>query len=85
MKVGDISVIGRNTQGVRLITLENVGEKVTGLSRLPEETDTNGGGEERIGEGETPEASVEGDAASTEDEFDAEDAGGGGEDSGEEP
>ncbi len=50
MKVQDISVIGRNTQGVRLITLEDAGEKVTGLSRLPEETDTNGGTEERVGE-----------------------------------
>ncbi len=59
MKVGDISVIGRNTQGVRLITLENADEKVTGLSRLPEEADTNGGGEERGGEGEAPEPSTE--------------------------
>jgi DNA gyrase subunit A len=56
MKVGDISVIGRNTQGVRLITLESTGEKVTGLSRLPEEAETNGGTEGRSDEAETSEA-----------------------------
>jgi DNA gyrase subunit A len=59
MKVADISLIGRNTQGVRLITLENADEKVTGLSRLPEEEDTNGGGEERVAEGEGSPASDE--------------------------
>jgi DNA gyrase subunit A len=36
MKVKGISVIGRNTQGVRLITLESATEKVTGISKLPE-------------------------------------------------
>jgi DNA gyrase subunit A len=36
MKVNEISVIGRNTQGVRLISLENAEEKVVGISRLPE-------------------------------------------------
>jgi DNA gyrase subunit A len=36
MKVREISVIGRNTQGVRLITLESPNEKVTGISKLPE-------------------------------------------------
>ncbi|MGQ0504060.1 MAG: DNA gyrase subunit A, partial [Myxococcaceae bacterium] len=36
MKVNEISVIGRNTQGVRLISLESAEEKVTGISRLPE-------------------------------------------------
>ncbi|MBK7859297.1 MAG: DNA gyrase subunit A [Archangiaceae bacterium] len=34
MKVKEISVIGRNTQGVRLITLEAENEKVAGISRL---------------------------------------------------
>ncbi|HXX29872.1 MAG TPA: DNA gyrase subunit A, partial [Myxococcaceae bacterium] len=63
MKVGDISVIGRNTQGVRLITLESAGETVTGLSRLPEDEDGNGGGEERGGGEETPEASAPDDAS----------------------
>ncbi|HLL53015.1 MAG TPA: DNA gyrase subunit A, partial [Myxococcaceae bacterium] len=38
MKVNEISVIGRNTQGVRLITLESADEKVTGISKLPEAT-----------------------------------------------
>ena len=63
MKVGDISVIGRNTQGVRLITLESAGETVTGLSRLPEDEDGNGGGEERGGGEEPPEASAPDDAS----------------------
>ncbi|MCK8498891.1 DNA gyrase subunit A [Myxococcus fulvus] len=36
MKVKEISVIGRNTQGVRLIALENDQEKVMALSKLPE-------------------------------------------------
>ncbi len=36
MRVKEISVIGRNTQGVRLITMENEAEKVVGVSRLPE-------------------------------------------------
>ncbi len=84
MKVADISVIGRNTQGVRLITLENAGEKVTGLSRLPEEADTNGGGEERGGEGETPEASAEGDAPTTGEDTEAQDVAND-DDTGEEP
>jgi DNA gyrase subunit A len=80
MKVGDISVIGRNTQGVRLITLEDAGDKVTGLSRLPEETDTAGGGEERNGEGEVPEANSEVGAAPGEDDVPPEDSGDGGSD-----
>ena len=36
MRVKEISVIGRNTQGVRLITLDDEAEKVVGVSRLPE-------------------------------------------------
>ena len=36
MKAKEISCIGRNTQGVRLISLESSEEKVTGISRLPE-------------------------------------------------
>ena len=42
IKVHDISVIGRNTQGVRLISLDSAGEKVSGISKLPEATDENG-------------------------------------------
>jgi DNA gyrase subunit A len=38
LKVKEISVIGRNTQGVRLISLEGT-EKVTGISKLPEESE----------------------------------------------
>ena len=36
MQVKEISVIGRNTQGVRLITLESAEEKVSSISKLPE-------------------------------------------------
>ncbi len=36
MRVKEISVIGRNTQGVRLIALENDQEKVMAISKLPE-------------------------------------------------
>jgi|CXWL01.1.fsa_nt_gi DNA gyrase subunit A len=36
LKVKEISVIGRNTQGVRMISLENEQEKVVGISKLPE-------------------------------------------------
>jgi len=39
MKAKEISVIGRNTQGVRLIALESADEKVTGISKLPESED----------------------------------------------
>ncbi|MBI5544068.1 MAG: DNA gyrase subunit A, partial [Deltaproteobacteria bacterium] len=35
-RVKEVSVIGRNTQGVRLITLESADEKVSGIARLPE-------------------------------------------------
>jgi len=51
IKVHDISVIGRNTQGVRLISLESAGEKVSTISKLPEsseETGDAGNGEEII-------------------------------------
>ncbi len=37
MGVNDISVIGRNTQGVRLITLDDDKERVVGISHLPKE------------------------------------------------
>jgi DNA gyrase subunit A len=56
MGVKDISVIGRNTQGVRLITLDDAAEKVVALSRLPRtpavEGGEDGGGDE--GEGGAP-------------------------------
>ena len=46
MKAKEISVIGRNTQGVRLIALESADEKVTGISKLPEsDEETENGGE----------------------------------------
>jgi DNA gyrase subunit A len=44
IKVHDISVIGRNTQGVRLISLESAGEKVSSISKLPESGEENGEG-----------------------------------------
>jgi DNA gyrase subunit A len=65
MKVNEISVIGRNTQGVRLIALENGTEKVTGISKLPESSSESeeslngspGGGEPRAAEPSGPETS----------------------------
>ncbi|HXN41218.1 MAG TPA: DNA gyrase subunit A, partial [Myxococcaceae bacterium] len=51
MRVKEISVIGRNTQGVRLISLESAQEKVTGISKLPEDAETD---EEPPTEGEDP-------------------------------
>ncbi|MBN8553843.1 MAG: DNA gyrase subunit A [Deltaproteobacteria bacterium] len=40
MKAAEISVIGRNTQGMRLITLDD-GEKVTSVTRVSEEDDAS--------------------------------------------
>ncbi|MFL5321392.1 MAG: DNA gyrase C-terminal beta-propeller domain-containing protein, partial [Myxococcaceae bacterium] len=51
LKVNEVSVIGRNTQGVRLISLESENEKVTAISKLPEvtgEAEVEGGGEVEI-------------------------------------
>ena len=42
MGVREISVIGRNTQGVRLITLDDATEKVVGISHLPKEESVEG-------------------------------------------
>jgi DNA gyrase subunit A len=59
MPAKGISVIGRNTQGVRLITLESKDEQVVGVARVaeasPEEPQENGGEELPEG-GEPPEA-----------------------------
>jgi DNA gyrase subunit A len=43
--VGGISVIGRNTQGVKLINLSAEDEKVVSITRLPEEKEAEGGEE----------------------------------------
>jgi DNA gyrase subunit A len=44
--IGKIKVIGRNTQGVRLINLDS-GDKVVDVARvIPEEEEANGAGEE---------------------------------------
>jgi DNA gyrase subunit A len=56
MAVKEISVIGRNTQGVRLITLDNEAEKVVGLSRLPNTPVVEGG--EEPPEGGEPEVAA---------------------------
>ncbi|PIS10590.1 MAG: DNA gyrase subunit A [Bdellovibrio sp. CG10_big_fil_rev_8_21_14_0_10_47_8] len=49
MKVSDISVLGRNTQGVRLINLDNKDEKVTGLAIVDQdEEETNGSSDSDI-------------------------------------
>ncbi len=44
MGVKEISVIGRNTQGVRLIALDDETEKVVGISHLPKEEAVEGAG-----------------------------------------
>jgi DNA gyrase subunit A len=49
MKISDISVLGRNTQGVRLINLDNKEEVVTGFALLDEDEAT-----EASGDGEKP-------------------------------
>ncbi|WP_225408369.1 DNA gyrase subunit A [Stigmatella hybrida] len=54
MRAREISVIGRNTQGVRLIALENGSEKVTGISKLPESSTDSEEVLEGEGEGEAP-------------------------------
>ncbi len=57
LKVREISVIGRNTQGVRLISLESAQEKVAAISRVPEgerEDGDGGAAEGASGEGEAP-------------------------------
>jgi DNA gyrase subunit A len=67
-RVKEISVIGRNTQGVRLITLEAENEKVVGISRLPEvagaddesEGGEGGGGAAPPSEGVPPTPAPEG-------------------------
>jgi DNA gyrase subunit A len=45
LRIKDIRVIGRNTQGVRLIDLDE-GERVVSLARLAEKEDEDEGGEE---------------------------------------
>jgi DNA gyrase subunit A len=61
MKVKEISVIGRNTQGVRLISLESAEEKVTGISRLPE-SDGEEGTDPGTPPSQPPETTPEGEA-----------------------
>jgi DNA gyrase subunit A len=40
-RVADIPIIGRNTQGVRVMTLQQEGEKVVGATRAPEEREAD--------------------------------------------
>ncbi len=40
-RVADVSIIGRNTQGVRVMALSQEGEKVVGATRLPEEREAD--------------------------------------------
>lgn len=61
MRVREISVIGRNTQGVRLITLDNAEDKVVGVSRLPQTP----AGEDEGGEGAEAEGEVQAQADDT--------------------
>ena len=50
MGVKEISVIGRNTQGVRLITLDDASQKVVGISHLPKEEAVEGEAAAAVGE-----------------------------------
>jgi DNA gyrase subunit A len=43
-RVADVSIIGRNTQGVRLMGLTQEGEKVVGATRAPEEREAEAAG-----------------------------------------
>jgi DNA gyrase subunit A len=55
MKISDISVIGRNTQGVRLINLKDSDEKVTSLALVEaDEEETNTGDGAPSGEESAP-------------------------------
>ncbi len=47
MGVNDISVIGRNTQGVRMITLDDDQQKVVAISHLPKDESVEGEGGEK--------------------------------------
>jgi DNA gyrase subunit A len=40
-RVADVSIIGRNTQGVRVMALSQEGEKVVGASRAPEDREAD--------------------------------------------
>ena len=40
-RVADVSIIGRNTQGVRVMALSQEGEKVVGATRAPEEREAD--------------------------------------------
>jgi DNA gyrase subunit A len=53
-RVKEVSVIGRNTQGVRLITLESADERVSGIARLAEASEDEVVGESTDKEEETP-------------------------------
>jgi DNA gyrase subunit A len=62
MQVNEIRVIGRNTQGVRLIDME-AGERVAAVARLAERDDDGESGGDAVpaepseaGSGETPES-----------------------------
>ena len=45
-RVADVSIIGRNTQGVRVMALSQDGEKVVGATRAPEEREAEAAAEE---------------------------------------
>jgi DNA gyrase subunit A len=68
MAVKEISVIGRNTQGVRLIALETEEEKVVGVSRLPDIAEEAGGTEaESNGTSDTAKSNADSESTSDED------------------
>ena len=54
MKVADLNVIGRATQGVRLINLEKRNDEIASVCKVVSESEEN-----KIGDGETQEVSNE--------------------------
>jgi DNA gyrase subunit A len=52
--VSGISIIGRNTQGVKLINLSSEDEQVVSITRLPEEKEAEGGDEPGVLDDEGP-------------------------------
>jgi len=61
-RASEISVLGRNTQGVRLIRLDD-GERLIGVEPVEPENGENGDGDEAEAEGDAPEAGSSAEAA----------------------
>jgi DNA gyrase subunit A len=79
LKVKEVSVIGRNTQGVRMISLESTEEKVSAVSKLPEVAGDAGEGEAAVAEPPVDGAPPAAETAPPTEEPQAPDSGEGGE------